>query len=86
MPTFTNETDTQHDYGNETKLTTLETAVSQDKDIKARISALLDVKSMLTLIFAIGFLVMSFSDSVPSSYDELFRMIVVFYFGRQSVK
>ena len=48
-----------------------------------RLQRLLTVKSIVTIMLTIGFLVMSLTSTVPDTVANIYQMIVVFYFGTQ---
>ena len=48
-----------------------------------RLQRLLTVKSIVTIMLTIGFLVMSLTSTVPDTFANIYQMIVVFYFGTQ---
>lgn len=48
-----------------------------------RLQRLLTVKSIVTILLTVGFLVMSFTSTVPETFANIYQMIVVFYFGTQ---
>ena len=48
-----------------------------------RLQRLLTVKSIVTILLTIGFLVMSLTSTVPDTFANIYQMIVVFYFGTQ---
>jgi hypothetical protein len=50
-----------------------------------RIQRLLTVKSIVTILLTVGFLILSLTSSdVPSVFAEVYKMIVIFYFGTQA--
>lgn len=49
-----------------------------------RIQRLLTVKSIVTVLLTCGFLILSLtSQDVPQVFAEVYKMIVIFYFGTQ---
>ena len=48
-----------------------------------RLQRLLTVKSIVTIMLTIGFLIMSITSTVPDTFANIYQMIVVFYFGTQ---
>lgn len=48
-----------------------------------RLQRLLTVKSIVTILLTIGFLIMSLTSTVPDTFANIYQMIVVFYFGTQ---
>ena len=48
-----------------------------------RLQRLLTVKSIVTILLTVGFLIMSFTSEVPETFANIYQMIVVFYFGTQ---
>lgn len=52
-----------------------------------RLQRLLTVKSIVTILLTIGFLVLSLTaQNVPEIFADVYKMIVVFYFGTQAGK
>lgn len=52
-----------------------------------RLQRLLTVKSIVTLLLTVGFLILSLSaQNIPEYFAEIYKMIVVFYFGTQAGK
>ena len=50
-----------------------------------RLQRLLTVKSIVTILLTIGFLILSLSaKSIPDTFADIYKMIVVFYFGTQA--
>lgn len=50
-----------------------------------RLQRLLTVKSIVTILLTIGFLILSLtSKNVPEVFAEVYKMIVIFYFGTQA--
>ena len=67
--------------------TTLERSTEPNDTISQKVAKLIDVKSIITMLLTVGFIYMSVAaDSVPESYIDIYKMIVVFYFGYQSAK
>lgn len=59
----------------------------KDSELKKKIAKLIDVKSIMTLSMTIAFIVMTLNSG--SGYDQfvdIFKMIVIFYFGTQATK
>ena len=55
--------------------------------MKEKISKLIDVKSIMTLVFTAGFVVLTCAGEISGQeYLTIFTMIVGFYFGTQSQK
>lgn len=55
--------------------------------MKNKLVKLVDVKSIMTLLLTVTFIVLSIrKDLSTEMFYDLFKMIVVFYFGTQSVK
>lgn len=65
-------------------------AASQDDNkgggfMSYRLQRLLTVKSIVTIILTIGFLILSLTaQDVPQVFAEVYKMIVIFYFGTQA--
>lgn len=50
-----------------------------------RIQRLLTVKSIVTVLLTVGFLILSLTArDVPQIFAEVYKMIVIFYFGTQA--
>lgn len=50
-----------------------------------RLQRLLTVKSIVTVLLTVGFLVLSLTTrDVPTVFAEVYKMIVIFYFGTQA--
>ena len=50
-----------------------------------RLQRLLTVKSIVTILLTIGFLILSLSAStIPYTVADIYKRIVVFYFGKQA--
>ena len=50
-----------------------------------RLQRLLTVKSIVTILLTVGFLILSLtSTDVPEVFAEVYKMIVIFYFGTQA--
>lgn len=50
-----------------------------------RIQRLLTVKSIVTVLLTAGFLILSLTaQDVPQVFAEVYKMIVIFYFGTQA--
>ena len=55
--------------------------------MKAKFAKLIDVKSIMTLVLTMGFLVLTCMGEISGrEYLTIFTMIVGFYFGTQSQK
>ena len=52
-----------------------------------RLQRLLTVKSIVTILLTVGFLILSLSaQNIPENFADIYKMIVVFYFGTQAGK
>ena len=52
-----------------------------------RLQRLLTVKSIVTILLTVGFLILSLSaQNIPEYFADIYKMIVVFYFGTQAGK
>lgn len=52
-----------------------------------RLQRLLTVKSIVTILLTVGFLILSLSaQTIPEYFADIYKMIVVFYFGTQAGK
>lgn len=50
-----------------------------------RLQRLLTVKSIVTVLLTVGFLILSLTArDVPQIFAEVYKMIVIFYFGTQA--
>lgn len=50
-----------------------------------RLQRLFTVKSIVTLLLTVGFLILSLTArDVPQIFAEVYKMIVIFYFGTQA--
>lgn len=50
-----------------------------------RLQRLLTVKSIVTVILTVGFLILSLTaQGVPQMFAEVYKMIIIFYFGTQA--
>lgn len=55
--------------------------------MKEKIAKLIDVKSIMTLGLTAGFIGLTCAGAVTSAeYMDIFKTIVIFYFGTQAVK
>ena len=55
------------------------------RSMSFRLQRLLTVKSIVTILLTIGFLILSLSaKSIPDTFADIYKMIVVFYFGTQA--
>lgn len=51
------------------------------------LTKLVDVKSIMTIVLTVGFVVLTFLyTDVPTEYVDIYKMIVIFYFGTQAGK
>ncbi len=52
-----------------------------------RLAKLLTVKSIITLLFAIAFVLLLFMKiTIDETFKDIFKTIIVFYFGTQAKK
>ena len=56
------------------------------KDIIFKIAKLIDVKSIVTLLMTLGYIVLTFLGKMTSEYHNLYLIIISFYFGTQIEK
>lgn len=57
------------------------------KEVACRFARLIDVKSIVTLLLTIGFLILSLKGNVTSDqFLTVFTVIIAFYFGTQYQK
>lgn len=56
------------------------------KNIIDRLAKLIDVKSIITLMFTVLFCILAFKGAIPQEVNNVYLMIVAFYFGTQSKK
>ena len=55
------------------------------RSMSFRLQRLLTVKSIVTILLTIGFLILSLSaKTIPNTFADIYKMIVVFYFGTQA--
>lgn len=55
--------------------------------MKDKLEKLIDVKSIMTLVFTFVFAFLSAVKVItPEQFLDVFKLIVIFYFGTQSVK
>ena len=55
--------------------------------MKERLAKLIDVKSIMTLLLTIGFIVLTVTGEISGEqFNMIFTMVVGFYFGTQSQK
>ena len=55
------------------------------RSMSFRLQRLLTVKSIVTILLTIGFLILSLSaKTIPDTFADIYKMIVVFYFGTQA--
>lgn len=51
-----------------------------------KLAKLIDVKSIMTLVMTIAFVAMTMNGSGNDQYTDIFKTIVIFYFGTQATK
>jgi len=51
-----------------------------------KLSKLIDVKSIVTLLMTIGYITLTFTNKMTSEYHNLYLIIISFYFGTQIEK
>lgn len=54
--------------------------------MKDKFAKLIDVKSIVTLLVTIGYIILTFLDKMTSEYHNLYLIIISFYFGTQFEK
>lgn len=54
--------------------------------MKQRLSKLIDVKSIITLMLTLLFCCLSIRGNIPREVNDIYLMIVAFYFGTQAKK
>lgn len=55
--------------------------------MKEKLAKLIDVKSIVTIVLTITFVILCLSGSVlDDKFVDIFKLIIVFYFGTQSAK
>ena len=54
--------------------------------MKNKISKLIDVKSIVTLAFTVLFCILAFKGNIPQEVNNIYLMIIAFYFGTQYEK
>lgn len=61
--------------------------VLRGDNLKEKLAKLIDVKSIMTLSLTAGFVVLTCLGEIASTeYIEIFKLIVIFYFGTQAAK
>jgi hypothetical protein len=55
-------------------------------DLKNRFAKLIDVKSIVTLALTILFCILSYKGTIPQEVNNIYLMIIAFYFGTQYEK
>ena len=56
------------------------------KELASRLSKLLTIKSLVTLIITILFSVLAYKGVIPEEVNTVFLIIIGFYFGTQATK
>lgn len=54
--------------------------------MKEKVSKLIDVKSIVTLLMTLGYIILTFCNKMTSEYHNLYLIIISFYFGTQIEK
>lgn len=54
--------------------------------MKQKLSKLIDVKSIVTLLMTALFFVLSLEGTIPQEVNNIYLMIIAFYFGTQHEK
>lgn len=54
--------------------------------MKNKLAKLIDVKSIVTLTLTILFCVLAYKDTIPQEVNNIYLMIIAFYFGTQYEK
>ena len=54
--------------------------------MKNKFAKLINVKSLVTLMLTLLFCVMSFKGNIPQEVQNIYLMIIAFYFGTQHAK
>lgn len=54
--------------------------------IKERISRLLTVKSIITLVLTFVFCILMYKGNIPQEFYSIYLMVISFYFGTQATK
>ena len=72
----------------EGRLTTLETETDTGEHytVPERIAKLIDVKSFVTLSLTIAFIYASLSGKVPQELNNVYGIVIAFYFSTQALK
>ena len=61
--------------------------MNEEKNLRERLGNLLSVKSLITLMMAVTFVVLSGSDRLSGEqFMTIFSTVVAFYFGTQAKK
>ena len=45
-----------------------------------------DIKSFVTILFSLGYIVLTFMGKMTPEYQDLYKVIIIFYFGTQAEK
>lgn len=45
-----------------------------------------DIKSFVTIAFTVGYIVLTFMGKMTPEYQDLYKLIIIFYFGTQAVQ
>lgn len=60
---------------------------AEESVVKQKIAKLIDVKSIMTLLLTAGFIGMTCAGHITGTeFMDIFKLVVVFYFGTQSMK
>ena len=54
--------------------------------MKNKLAKLIDVKSIVTLALTVLFCILSYKDTIPQEVNNIYLMIIAFYFGTQYEK
>ena len=54
--------------------------------MKQRFAKLIDVKSIVTLALTVLFCILSYKGTIPQEVNNIYLMIIAFYFGTQYEK
>ena len=59
---------------------------NSNKDIKSAIACLVNVKSIVTIILTIGFMIQACLGSLTPEFQSVYLVVISFYFGTQYQK
>jgi len=51
--------------------------------MKEKLASLINVKSIVTIMLTVVFCVLSFKGSIPTELNDIYKVIIIFFFGTQ---